>query len=67
MAVLGKGFGRAMQDGVAEGLGLIPAEEAEWGVISVEPGWMSGKVALLGTHLMYAASHEPRKGHEGVE
>ena len=62
-----KGFGRATQDGVAEGLGLVPAEEAEWGVVSVEPGWMSGQVALLGTHLMYAASHELPKAHEGVE
>ena len=62
----GGGLGRAAEDGVAERLFFVSAQGAELRGRSVEPGWMRGQVALLGPHLMDAASHELTQPHERV-
>ena len=62
----GGGFGRASEDGVAERLLFVSAQGAELRGRIVEPGRMCSQVALLGPHLMDAASHEPTQPHERV-
>ena len=62
----GGGFGRAAENGVAERLLFISAQGAELRGRSVEPGGMPSQVALLGRHLMDAASHELTQPHEQV-
>ena len=60
----GGGFGRATEDGVAECLLFVSAQGAELRGRSIEPGGMRSQVALLGPHLMDAASHELTQPHE---
>ena len=66
MAKPGGGFGWAAEDGVAERLIFVSAQGAELRGRSVEPGGMRSQVALLGPHLMDAASHELAQPHERV-
>ena len=64
MAKQGGGLGRAAEDGVAERPLFVSAQGAEPRGRSIEPGGMRGQVALLGPHLMDAASHELTQPHE---
>ena len=64
MAKPGDGLGRAAEDGVAERLLFVPAQGAELRGRSIEPGGMRSQVALLGPHLMDAASPELTQPHE---
>ena len=66
MAEPGDGLGRAAEDGVAERLFFVSAQGAELRGRSVEQGGMRSQVALLGPHLMDAASHELTQPHERV-
>ena len=60
------GTGLAMEDGVFEGLGESPAPRTERGEIAVEPGGVSGQIALTGPHLVDAASKELGETHKVV-
>ena len=60
------GKGLAVEDGVLNGLGGKPAPRTEGGEISVEPGRVSGQVALARSHLMNPARQELGKPHEWV-
>ena len=60
----GSGPGRAVEDGMAEGLLFVSTQGAELRGRWVEPGGMCGQVALLGPHLMDAASHELSQPHK---
>ena len=60
----GRGLDRASENGMAERLRFVSAQGAELGGRLVEPGGMGGQVALLGPHLMDAASHELSRPHE---
>ena len=62
----GGGFGRAAEDGVAERLFFVSAQGTELRGRTVELGGMRSQVALLGPHLMDAASHELTQPHERV-
>ena len=64
VAKLCRGISRAAQDGIAERLLFVSAQGAELRGRLVEPGGMGGPVALLGSHLMDAASHELSQPHE---
>ena len=66
MAKPGGGLGRAAEDGVAERLLFVSAQGAELRGRCIEPGGMRGQVALLGPHLMDAASHELPQPNEWV-
>ena len=48
---------------MTERFGLVPAEWAELGVVSIEPGGVSGKIAFLGAHLVDVACDELPKAH----
>ena len=48
----------ATEDGVAECLGLIPAEGTEGRVVRIELGGVSCKVAFLRAHLVDATYYE---------
>ena len=60
------GLGRTAEDGMAERLLFVSAQGAEPGGRGVEPGGMRSQVALLGPHLMNAASHELTQLNERV-
>ena len=64
MAKPGRGLDQAAEDGMAERLLFVSAQRAEPRGRWVEPGGMGGQVALLGPHLMDAASHELSQPHE---
>ena len=66
MAKPGGSFGRAAVDGVAKRLLFVSAQGAELRGRRITPGGVGGEVALLGTQLMDAASHELTQAHERV-
>ena len=66
MAEPGGSLGRAAEDGVAKHLLFVSAQGAELRGRCIEPGGVGGEVALLGSHLMNAASHELSQPHKRV-
>ena len=60
----GGSFGRAADDVVAERFLFVSVQGAELSGRHLKPGGMRGQVALLGPHLMDAASHELAQPHE---
>ena len=43
---------------MAERLGLVPAQGAERGFVTIKPGRVGGHVTFLRAHLMDAACHK---------
>ena len=66
VASLCRDFDGAAENGVTECLRLVPAQGAQLGVSSIEPGGVGSQVAFLRTHLMNAAGHKLPQAHERV-